>query len=400
MRPLNIVLLGDVDCGKSTLIGRLLYDTDSISGQAKENLKKTCKDLEKDMEFAYLLDVFKEEREEEFTLDTTQAMATLGGKEYLFIDVPGQRELLKNMLTGASFAEAAILVINAEKPQEEQARRHAYLLKFLGIEQIIIVINKMDRVSYDRQYFIRIKSQIEPFLKEAGFSSEYIIPISAKEGENLLKPSLKMDWYVGLSLVNTFDSFIRKEEIYDFRFPVQDIYEIRGEEVAVGTIISGEIKKGELIEASPDKKRLKIRKILTFPKTKSRAQKPESIGLVLDIKDGLKRGRMLYKGASPQITNKLEAKVFCLAPIDSQTELLFKSATQAVSCKITRIKESIDTATLEVDKQTVLLKALDAASVVITTNKTVAVEKFQNLPSLGRFVIEKENQIIAVGIVG
>lgn len=399
MKPLSIVLSGDTDCGKSTLIGRLLYDTNSVSVQTKQALKKTCKDLGRSIEFAYLLDSFQEERQEEFTLDTTQIALKVKGRQYLLIDVPGQQELLKNMLTGASFADAAILVINAEKPQEEQARRHAYILKFLGIEQVIIAINKMDRFSYDEQHFGRIKSQIGAFLKEIGLSSGYIIPLSAKEGENLLAPCLKMNWYDGPFLLGAFDSFVRKEEIYDFRFPVQDIYEIRGEKIAVGVIASGEIKKGDAVKVSSHKRKLAVKKIVAFNQTKLRAQKPLSIGLVLE-KDGLTRGTIVYKGTSPRITNELEARIFCLGYIDTKTELLFKSATQAVSCRIDRIKESINTATLNVHKGAVSLKALDAASVVIVTNDMVAVERFQDLPALGRFVIEKEKQIIAVGIVG
>jgi len=397
---LRIVLGGEVDCGKSTLIGRLLYDTDSISSQAKKELQKTCQDLGKDLEFAYLLDSFQEEREEEFTLDTTQAILKTKDREYLLIDVPGHRALLKNMLTGASYAEAAILVVDVKKILEEQTRRHLYILKFLGIEQIIVSINKMDSVSYDEKYFVEARRQVEKFLKEIKLYSNYIIPISAKEGENLLEKTSEMDWYKGLTLWEVLNTFTQREKIYDFRFSVQDIYEIKKDKVVVGTVVAGKINKGDSVKVSSLDTESKIKEIKKFGKHTNIAQAKESIGLVfMKLPPELKRGHVLYKGRSPVITSEIQAKIFCLSPLEVQEELLLRLSTQEVSGRISQIKESIDTASLEINKDVKTLNPNDVAEVVITTEKPLVMEKFQNLEELGRFILQKNSEVYAVGII-
>jgi sulfate adenylyltransferase subunit 1 len=398
---LNVVVAGSLDSGKSTLIGRLLYDTHSIPKATIEETKKISKELEKDFEFAYLLDSFQEERVGEFTLDTTQALLKTKNKEYLLIDVPGHRALLKNMLTGTSYAETAILVVDVKKSLEEQTRRHLYILKFLGIAQIIVVINKMDLVSYSQEDFKKVEEQINLFLKEIGLKVNYVIPISAKQGENLLAESLKMNWYKGPTLVRALDTFTKKDKIsYDFRFPVQDIYEIKQEKVAVGTVASGKVNKGDLIRVLPLDIELKVKAIKVFDKLKARAGAGESIGLVFDKTINLKRGEVVYKGKLPEVTRQIQAKIFCLSSLNIQEGLLIKCATQEASSRISQIKESVDTATLEIKERIGMLNPLEAAKVIINTEEPIIVEKFQDLTDLGRFVLQKNNEVCAVGIIG
>jgi len=397
---IKVALLGEVDCGKSTLTGRLLYDTNSISSQAKKELAETCTRLGRELEFAYLLDSFEEERLEEFTLDTTQAFLKLKGREILLIDVPGHRELLKNMLTGTSYAHAAVLVVDVRKSLEQQTRRHLYILKFLGIDEVIFTVNKMDLVGYSESSFRGVKKQINTFLEEIGIKSGYVIPVSAKEGENLLNKSLRMPWYDGLTLVEALNNLKKEEQIYDFRFSIQDIYETEKEKTAVGLIHSGKIRNGDLVKIPFLDTELKIKKIRVFGKNQRSAEAKENIGIeFICFQKGLRRGGILYKGSSPKATDKIQAKIFCLHDLGTQEEILLRITTEEVSVKIDAIEESIDTATLESNNDLNKLKSTDAASVMITAARPVVVERFQDLPSLGRFVLEKNNEIYAVGII-
>jgi small GTP-binding protein len=398
-QQLNIVFVGEVDCGKSTLIGRLLYDTDSVSSQAKKELQKTCKDLGRGLEFAYLLDSFQEEREQEFTLDMTQASLKAKDREFLLIDVPGHQQLIKNMLTGASSAETAILVVDVKKSLEEQTKRHLYILKFLGVTQSIVVINKMDSVSYKQEEFKKVEEQLNVFLKQIGLKAGYVIPVSAKEGENLLEKSSKLLWYNGPCLLKALNNFTVKHKAdNDFRFPVQDIYEIKKEKVLVGTIASGRVNKGDSVWVSPSQIQLKVRVIKAFDKFKVQAGQGESIGLVFDKAINLNRGEVVYKGKPPDATCQIQAKIFCLKPLEVNQELSVSCATQKVRAKISQIKESIDTATLKINKDINRLKPNEAAEVAITAQEPLVIERFSDLPELGRFIIEKDNEISAAGI--
>lgn len=397
--PLNIVITGELDSGKSTLIGRLLYDTHSISKSAIEEVKRISQDLQKDIEFAYLLDSFEEERKEEFTLDTTQAFLKTRNRGYLFIDIPGHKELLKNMLTGASFADTAVLVVDIQKGLEEQTCRHAYILKFLGIDKIIVLINKIDLVSYDEEIFEKLKEQINEFFKKLELKPVYIVPVSAKNGDNLLSRSSMLSWFQGPSVIEALDNCFKKEKTYDFRFPIQDIYKIKDECIAVGTIISGKIKKNEIVKVMPEEKDCEIKSIKVFDGCRDRAESGESIGLVLKGIENLSRGSVICKGTLPKPTNQIKAKIFCLDFLDIQEDLIFRCSTQEAKSRITQISESIDTQTLEAHKEQKRLNQTEAASVTIGLDKPVVVERFQDLDNLGRFILFRDNKICAIGII-
>ena len=396
---LKIVVVGDVDSGKSTLIGRLLFDAGSITNDTKEGFKIVCKDLGKNLEFAYLLDSFKEEREEGFTLDTTQALLKTKHKDFLLVDVPGHREFLKNMLTGVSYADAAILLVDANSTLEEQTRRHIYILKFLGINEVILAINKMDSVSYARKYFDQNKEELIKFCKGICMKLIFSIPISAKKGDNLIKKSSEMNWYKGFSLIEGLNTLTKKSEIFDFRFPVQDIYEIKGEKIVVGTVASGRLNRKDLVRSSLTGQELRIKRILTLNKVKSNIGIGESIGIIFDSIDGLERGAVIYKDISPRVTNRFQAKIFCLSQLKKQERLVFRCVTQDTSARINEITESINTGTYEIRKNMEALEETYAADTVITTDVPVAIEKFQDLNCMGRFVLQKNELVCAAGIV-
>ncbi len=397
---LKVVVTGEVDSGKSTLIGRFLYEMGSLSQGAIEEIKNACQRLDTGFEFAYLLDSFEEERRNQLTIDTTQAFCkNKKGRGFIFIDVPGHQELLKNMLSGSSYADIAILVVDAQKSIEEQTRRHAFILRFLGIEQIILVLNKMDSVNFDEDAFKKIKEKTTEFLKKIAIEPEYFIPISAKQGENLCRKSKSMPWHKGLSLLEVLNTSFEKKVDGDFRFPIQDIYNLNGEKVAVGEIISGKIRKGEKVKILPPNKERSVKTIMVFNKNKSVAAAPESIGLVLDEMNDLRRGEVICKPRLPLANKEIIAKLFCICPINIKENLVFRCATQETPAQIRKIIGVWDTASLEPKFKEDLLGETDVAEIAMVTESPVVVEKYKGSNRLGRFVLKSNREICAVGII-
>lgn len=394
-KQLSIILIGEVDCGKSTLIGRLLFDTGSISKEAKQELCRT-----KEPKFAHLLDSFQEERTNDFTLDTTQAVIMYKKSQYIFIDAPGHKELIKNMLTASSYAEAAIVVIDAQKGLEEQTKRHLYILKFIiGIDSVMVAINKMDAVSYKEVVFQKISREINSFLKQIQLNPVSCIPVSAKEGEGLLKRSCKMPWHEAGCLMASLDKFIVRKQHYEFRFPVQDIYRINNETIIAGTIISGDIKLKDKLKVSPFSEKLTIKRIRSFGKNfKLRAKSPESVGLVLSCAKGLERGHILYKGAPPRFTKQFSAKIFCVKPVAPKEIFTFQCSTQEAKATILYINISIETTNFSVIENPCSLKITDVAEITLCLDKPIATEEFKDLPALGRFLLLKNSEVYAIGM--
>jgi len=398
---LKVVVTGEVDSGKSTLIGRFLYEAGSVSKEKIEEIDKACQRLDTDFEFAYLLDSFEEERRGRLTIDTTQAFCkTKRGKELIFIDVPGHRELLKNMLCGASYADVAILVVDVQKSVEEQTKRHAFILKFLGIEQIILALNKMDSVGFNKNIFEEMKEETRTVFRKKEINIRYFVPISAKEGENLVKRSGKMSWHKGFSLIQALNKCLKKKRNSDFRFPIQDIYNLDGNKVAVGEIISGKIKKGEKVNIVSLNKECRIKEIKVFKENKRLAEAPESIGLLLDDMDGLRRGQVICKPELPELNTEITARIYCIHPLHTRESVRFKCSTQGTPARIKRISAIWDTASLEPRTRKDILEENDFAEVIIVAEDAIVVESSKKLNSLGRFVLQNNNkEICAVGII-
>src|SRR5881396_198217 len=228
--PVKVVFVGHVDHGKSTLIGRILHDTGSLPEGKVEEIKKACAAEGMGFEFAFLLDALLEEQKQNVTIDTTEIPFRTPRRQYAIIDAPGHKEFLKNMITGASRADAAILVISADEGVREQSRRHAYLLSMLGVKHLIVVVNKMDLVDYSEKRFREIEQEYRKFLRELGLEARTFIPASAREGENVARASAKMKWYSAASVLEALDSLGPQERDVDLplRFCVQDVYRFDG----------------------------------------------------------------------------------------------------------------------------------------------------------------------------
>ncbi|MFC6169887.1 GTP-binding protein [Loigolactobacillus jiayinensis] len=250
---LHIVMVGHVDHGKSTVIGRLLYDTKSLPEGTIDKVKQIAKETGKPFEYAYLLDAFEEEQKQGITIDTTQLKFHTDSREYVIIDAPGHKEFLKNMISGASDAEVAFLIVDAARGVEEQTKRHAYILRLLGIRQIYVLINKMDLVDYEQTRFTAVKAEVSAFLATLQLQAAGFIPVSAYYGENLLQRSAKMPWYTGKSFITTLDSIQAKPTPVDqpLRLPIQDVFKFDDRRIIAGRIEAGALQVDDKIKLYP-----------------------------------------------------------------------------------------------------------------------------------------------------
>ena len=257
---MNVVIVGHIDHGKSTLIGRLLYDSATLPEERMAEVQKLVEEYKKRFEFAYFLDSFEEELKEERTIDTTRILFK-GKNYYTVVDVPGHQEFIKNMLTGASHAQIAVLVVSCVDGVQEQTRRHAFLVNMLGIKDIIIAINKMDMIDYREEIFQTLKAEVSKLLASLDYSGNKYIPISAIEGDNIYNPSNRMDWYRGPTLIQALDE-MEPEDVSEkpLRFVVQDIYNHDSEKIVAGRVESGKLRKGDYLIFQPSGVRGKERR--------------------------------------------------------------------------------------------------------------------------------------------
>ncbi len=401
---LRIGLAGEVDAGKSTLIGRFLYDSGSVSIDLTRFINAGLEDKNKSFDFSSLLDSLKEERDGQLTLDTTQVFCrNKKGKDFLFIDVPGHGELFKNMLCGSSYADAAILVMDVNKPLDEGAKRHGTILNFLGIREIVVVLNKMDISGFSEELYDMRKSEIVSFLGGLGIKPKYIIPVSAKAGNNLVDRFYGAGWYKGLTLkgvLNSFYKIIHQARETDFIFPVQDVYTKEKEVISVGNIESGSIRKGQAVRVLPSGFTAKIEAIKSYPKNKHLAVPGDAVGLVLDdARCPLKRGQIIYRGSALLAVNKISAKVLCVCDLDISQKFLLKCATQCCGAHIKEIKVILNPIVNKCYIGLKKLSSLDMAEVNIELDSRISFKKNNQFHRLGRFILSYGQEICAVGFV-
>lgn len=400
---LSFVIVGHIDHGKSTMIGRLLYDTKSLPEEKIEEIKKTCKLLGRPFEFAYVMDHLDEEREKRITIETSQIFFKKGNRNYVIIDAPGHKEFIKNMLTGASQADAALLMVDVHEGIQEQTRRHAYLLNMLGIKNIVVAFNKMDKVDYEKSRFEEVRKELEEFLMKFNLKPAYTVPTSAKEGDNVVEKSERTSWYEGPTIVDALHAFKERESLIEkpLRFPVQDVYEIDGKRIHVGKVESGIMKEGAKLVVSGNN--ATVKSVENFGKNTSEAEAGISTGIVFEGNASTERGNVIYpEEDKPEIKDTLKANVFWIgnSPVEKGDELLYKSTTQEAECRIEEIKNRINSSTLEIlEKESEKLEGLEAAEVSLKFSKPVAVDNFNKIPPMGRFVLIKEGIVQGGGIV-
>jgi len=392
---LKFVIVGHVDHGKSTLIGRLLYDTNSLPEGKIEEIKSVCKELGKDLEFGYLMDHLQEEREQGVTIDTTQTFFKTKKRDYVIIDAPGHREFIKNMITGASQAEAAILIVDVNEGVQEQTKRHAYILGMLGLRQVIVAMNKMDLVGYEKGEFTAVKKGLLDFLSSIKIKPSYIIPISAKEGDNIAKKSGKIPWYRGVTVLEALNTFksMGNSRNKALRFPVQDVYKFRDKKIIVGKVESGTLRKGDNILILPSGRETKVKSIEEYQKQSKKAEAGKSIGITTEDALSIERGNVIiHKDDSALITNKIKAHVFWMnkKPLHGGEKILFRCATQEVMCEVKKIIKVVDSSSFNLLGENVeKIKNMEVADIIIKTENPIVVENFNDVRELGRFILQR-----------
>ena len=404
---LKIVIVGHVDHGKSTLIGRLFHDTNSLPEGKVEQIRAASEAEGMEFEFAFLLDALLEEQAQNITIDTTQLPFRTAAREYVIIDAPGHKEFLKNMVTGASSADAAILLIDANEGIQEQSKRHAYLLSMLGIRQIAVAVNKMDLVGFSRERFEDIRATYTTFLGQLGIAPQHFIPVSAKLGHNIAAPSPEMPWYDGPHILAALDRFQESTppDGQPLRLVLQDIYRFDERRILAGRIEAGHLAVGDEIAFWPDGKRSRIRSIEDWnaPERPTAAHVGESVAITLDEQIFVERGQIgAPPSDGPAEGRELHASLFWLSaeslPLNRPVTL--KLGTQSVEARVVEIVRVLDSSTLEPLPGTRMEVAKnEVADVRIRTRRPVAFDRNDRVGPTGRFVILSGKRIGGGGIV-
>lgn len=402
---INLVIAGHVDHGKSTLIGRLLHDTDSLTEGKMAAVKAMSERRGMPLEYAFLLDALQAERDQGITIDTTQVLFNSKKRSYLIIDAPGHKEFLKNMISGAAQADAGVVVIDVEEGIQEQSRRHCYLLRLLGLKEIIIVVNKMDLIEYSQRKFNHLKKQIVEYLSEIDLACKAVVPISARDGQGLIDLSEKMPWYTGANFIDTLDQLPEANSTNDLptRLPIQDVYKFDERRIIAGRIESGTLKIGDELLFTPSNKRAAIEsfEVWNAKDKKTKAIAGESVGIILNEEIFIERGHIASLSTDAPIeTNVFRGKVFWIGnkPIIAGDRLKIKIGTAEHISEVQSIENKIDLSSLEaIDVD--LLEKNDIGEVIFRTKSTVALDSFEKNHRTGRFVLINEYETVGGGIV-
>lgn len=408
---MNIVIVGHVDHGKSTVIGRLLADTNSLPEGKLEQVRELCRRNSKPFEYAFLLDALKDERSQGITIDTARCFFKTAKRRYIIIDAPGHVEFLKNMITGASRAEAALLVIDAAEGVRENSKRHGYMLSMLGIKQVSVLINKMDLVNFDRTVFENIKTEYTEFLRSINVEPRSFIPVSAFDGDNIASLSDRTPWYGGKTVLETLDDFDEAGEngSLPFRMPVQDVYKFTSEgdsrRIVAGSIVSGELNVGDNVVFYPSGKHSKVVSIERWNTPKSdTASAGEAIGFTLDEQIYIKRGELAVRSdeTAPKICTRFRASIFHLGrePLNTEKTYTIKLNTAAVPAKIEKILRVLDAAELDHTMAKTTVGRYEIAECIFDCGAPVALDTpDMGDMTTGRFVLVDNYEICSGGIV-
>lgn len=406
---MNIVIVGHVDHGKSTIIGRMLADTNSLPEGKLEQVKNNCYNNSKPFEYAFLLDALKDEQDQGITIDAARVFFQTTYRQYIIIDAPGHIEFLKNMVTGASRAEAALLVIDANEGIKENSKRHGYLLSMLGIKQISVLINKMDLVDYDEKVYMNIVEEYSVFLKQIDIKPVSFIPVSGREGDNIASQSSNMGWYSAKTVLDTLDSFhnVQLPEKAPFRMPVQDVYKFTNysdnRRIVAGTIESGCLKIGDRVVFYPSGKTSVVKSLEGFNKKDLEQNLPgEAIGFTLEEQIFITRGELacLENEKKPKISAKLEVNLFWLSrdPLVKNKDYYLKLGTKKVKAKLEKIIRIVDATDLS---NTIKEKVErhDVAECILVLEKAIAFDIVSDFDKTSRFVLVDNFEIAGGGII-
>jgi bifunctional enzyme CysN/CysC len=402
-QPLKVVFVGHVDHGKSTLVGRLFHDTNSLPEGKFEAIQEMCKRRGMPFEWSFLMDALQAERDQCITIDTAQIWFSSAKRDYVIIDAPGHKEFLKNMVTGASGSDAAVLVIDADEGVQEQTKRHGLLLKLLGISQVVTVINKMDLVEHSRERFETVKADLIAYLEKLGVTPAFVIPASGKDGDNLASLSAKTDWYEGPTLLGALDEFSDPTRPTDLplRIPIQDVYKFDQRRIIAGRIESGVLRAGDTVRFSPTGKTVRVASLESWNEAVApvAAGAGTSVGFTLDEPIFVERGQVAsHVERHPIETNQFTARLFWFGhtPLEVGRRYTLKINTGEYQVDVKEIKNIIDSNDLssssgdKVERNAV-------ADVVLRSRGMMSIDRFSDNENSGRFVLIDDYTMIGGG---
>jgi len=404
-RRLDIAIVGHVDHGKSTLVGRLLHDTGTLPDGKVEAIEKMCERRGMAFEWAFVMDAFQAERDQAVTIDTTQIWFKTGLRDYVIIDAPGHREFLKNMVSGAASADAAIMVVDAEEGVREQSRRHAYLLHLLGVRQVAVVINKMDLVDFSQTRFDEVSREITDYLRSIGAAPMMVVPISARGGDNIASRSARTPWYDGPTVISALDGFHGHPGVgaQPLRLPVQDVYKFDARRIIAGRIESGTLSVGDTVLFSPSNKTARVRSIETWPDDQGpeTAAAGESVGITLDEQLFVERGEIVsHAEKPPKLSTVFHARLFWLGhkPLKVGSRYKLKLLTQEAEVSVRSIERIVDTQTLE-NAAGDAVERNAVAEVTLFSRQVLGLDDYGDLPKTGRFVLIEDYDTVGGGVI-
>jgi bifunctional enzyme CysN/CysC len=407
---MNIVIVGHVDHGKSTIIGRLLADTHSLPDGKLEAVRLNCERNSKPFEYAFLLDALKDEQSQGITIDAARVFFKTPNRHYIILDAPGHIEFLKNMITGAARAEAALLVIDAGEGVQENSRRHGYMLSMLGVKQVVVLINKMDLVNYSREVFENIQNEYSSFLEKTGIKAKAFIPVSGMEGDFIVsKNRAELGWYKGLSVVESLDSFHKEspDAKKPFRMYVQDIYKFTrfgdNRRIIAGSPVSGSLRTGEEVIFLPSGKKATVQAFESFNEEPPEELLPEMAGgFTLNEQLYITRGEVVVKTGEdhPIVGNKITTSVFWLGkePMVEKKDYLMRLGTSRVIVRLEKINGIIDASNLSTQSKNIIERN-DVADVVLSLKKPLVFDVASVSSLTSRFVIIDNYEITGGGII-
>jgi bifunctional enzyme CysN/CysC len=403
-RRLRVVTVGHVDHGKSTLIGRIFYDTDALPEGKAEQIQKACQAEGMEFEYAFLLDALLEEQEQNITIDTTQLPFQTTKRGYVLVDAPGHKEFLKNMVTGAASADAALLIIAASEGVREQSRRHGYLLSLLGVKQILVVVNKMDLVDYSEETYGLIVDEYTAFLKEIGLEAVQFLPVSARNGDNVARQARDvMPWYQGPTVLDALDNLEAPPSEADqpLRLPVQDVYRFDARRIFAGRIETGTLRVGDSLTFSPGSKTSVVKTIERWHgPERDFAVAGESVGITLEDQLFVERGAVAARAETlPATTSRFRARLFWMGQSDLVVggRYRLKLASQEAMATVAEIERVIDASTLSFSEtEHSRVARNDVAELILETDAPLALDPHDTIALTGRFVLV-DNRITAGG---
>jgi bifunctional enzyme CysN/CysC len=401
---MKIVIVGHVDHGKSTLVGRLLHDSGSLPDGKYEAIKTMCERRGMPFEWAFLMDALQAERDQGITIDTSQIWFKTAKRDYVIIDAPGHTEFLKNMITGAAASDAAVLVIDVAEGVKEQSRRHGYLLHMLGVRNVVVVCNKMDLIGFDRDRFRAVEQEYRAYLASIGVTPTFVIPISARGGDNMATRSTAMPWYEGPILVEALDAFRPAASLSDLplRFAVQDVYKFDDRRIIAGRIETGVLRVGDTVMFSPANKTAKVRTIEAWSApVQVEAKAGQSVGITLTEQIFVERGDMVsHVENAPIETDVFRAQVFWLGhdPLTAGKAYKVKLGTSEVPVVVQSVERVVNTSDLS-RKEVAQVERNEVGEVVLRAKRLLALDEFRTSQRTGRFVIIDKYDIVGGGII-